>query len=217
MGLLKNVEIDLAQFTALLIYETFEAMMSSSAQQADKVREMQQAALLPIEDFISTYMTEQAIDHEEKRIFGPSSSRPGLSAVQPGEPYSPTRGNNAEVPPIYARCGVLMRRGDYIKSDDGAQISAAGSRKIRNAIALGLGRRMQDHIKTLKDAGVPRLLIDSGRISARLAVRMEEREAGDLGAGKRIVVRPLSMRNPEVLRIKADLAAEIEIHFRTIT
>lgn len=216
MGIIKNAEIALADFTALMINETFDAIISSTYQQQDKIREMQQAVTLPIEEFVKLYITEQLINDEKLRLFGFSTVNPGVSAVHKGEQYTPAQKGIAEKPPIFDKCGVKIKKGDIGESEVGRFISDGASQKIEKSIALKLGKTMQDHIKDIGNAGVPRLLIESGHITAKLAMRLEEQPAGTSDLKQKMLVRPLSMKNQEILSIKANLSSEIEIKFRTV-
>lgn len=216
MALRKQIELDFTDFATLLITETFDAIISSLRQQQGKYLEIKNAAALSLADFIKLYITDEITIEEMIKLFGPSVKSPGVSAAHAGEPYAPGGGESLEKPGIYAQCGYKMQNDDYKKSKKEIFITEQGESNIKSATAIVVGRRMQEYFKSLADNGVPRIQVDSGKISARLSVRVEERQSGEDGYSKRMVVRPVSATSPDILNKKANLAGELEINFRTI-
>lgn len=217
MALRKQIELDFSDFAALLITETFDAIVSSLHQQQEKYLEIKNAAALSLTDFINLYVTDDVTTQEMIKLFGPSIKRLGVSAAHEGEPYAAADRNRPDKPGIYAQCGYKMQKGDFKKLKNEFVITEQGESKITAAVAIVVGRRMQEYFKGLAERGIPRIQVDSGRISARLSVRVEERQNGANGYSQRMVVRPVSATSPEILYKKANLAGEIEIKFRTIT
>jgi hypothetical protein len=220
-------ETGFAEFAALLITETLEAVIAAQISQEEKLRELVTAATLPADSYIERYLPQEVIRNELLLLF--PSVKEGASGVDPGSPYSPPEGVTPESPPVKEKCGMIVGDSDIKKSETGYIFTEAGAEKISLLIARALADRQQAALKSLAGRGFPRVLVDHGRISARLTFRLTEKDTTSTGvknaasiagialpATTRLRVQPINTKGPEILGLKTDITSEVEITFKTI-
>lgn len=102
----------------------------------------------------------------------------------------------------------------------------AGSPADTRALRLALAREQRGLLQTVLARGLPRVVVDHGRVSARLVFSIDEGSAvapaagGALaGAGPvpRLRATPVQVRNPEFLRLQTQVTSEVEITFKTLS
>jgi len=93
------------------------------------------------------------------------------------------------------------------------------------AVRLALAGEQRALLQATLDRGLPRLLVDHGRVSARLMFSVEQGAGGTsvspllsgVGASARLRVTPVHARGPEFLRLQTNVTSEVEIAFKTVT
>ncbi|WP_334110391.1 hypothetical protein [Thermodesulfitimonas autotrophica] len=226
-GGFRLAELGFAEFTALLITETLEAVIAALLEQEKTVADFEQSLLLPPAEFGRRYLTEEHVRAELLCLFPDPRGREGKSAVDPGAPYRPPTAEQDEDPPIFARTGYRMAKGDWEKGPEGFPvISAQGYEKVAGAVREVVALRQQESLRALIARGIPRVYIDHGRVAAKLTFRFEERREGKQAPGEivypgrpfpvRLLVQPVNTRGPEFLTLKADVTSEVELTFKTI-
>jgi hypothetical protein len=97
-----------------------------------------------------------------------------------------------------------------------AAARAAGTDAVDpTAVRLALARQQRGLLQTVLERGLPRLLVDHGRVSARLMFSVDE--TGDSSGGLRLRATPVQARSPEFLRLQTNITSEVEISFKTVS
>ncbi len=93
------------------------------------------------------------------------------------------------------------------------------------AVRLALAQTQRGVLQAALGRGLPRILVDHGRVSARLMFSVEEDVAvapaasllTGLGARPRLRVTAVHARGPEFLRLQTQITSEVEITFKSMT
>jgi len=225
---LRAVEAGLAEFTALLVGQTLEAVISALVEQERKIRELDEALALAPAQFAERFLAGSALRAEVVRLFPDPEGSPEKSAVDAGAPYTPPKGEGSEAPPVFDRTGYRVEKRDLEKASGGGfAFTATGYGRIEAAARGAAAARLQEALSRVRSRGVPRVHVDHGRILAKLTLRLEQ---GALGPGARapgaltaaplaarLLVKPVNARSPEFLTLRADVTSEIDITFKTVT
>ena len=229
-----------AEFVAKLIEETFEAIVSSQSEQERRYGEMLQAAELDSEAFAELMVPEVAIAEELSRLL-PSDTPGQPHAIHVGASYKPARGRRLEKPAFRSMFGVVLERRDYIVSRRrGICLKRSAVDRISKAVRLRLATGQQEALRQSLQRGIPRLIIDSGSVSAKLTfqlIRVEDAESPDILPTLAAPIRPLSkspkpispelnkirllVRNanvqaPQENRPQTDVFGEVKVTFKTV-
>lgn len=115
---------------------------------------------------------------------------------------------------------------------DAAEVAAAQAADPGQASAdevrVALARDKQQLLQAMLARGLPRVLVDHGRVNAKITLSLDEGTASPAAATRasalptglatrRLRVAPVHVRGPEFLRLKADITSEIDITFKTVT
>ena len=93
------------------------------------------------------------------------------------------------------------------------------------AVRLALAQAQRTVLQAVLGRGLPRLLVDHGRVSARLMFSIDEAAGAapdaaplsGVGPRPRLRVTPVHARGPEFLRLQTDITSEVEITFKSVT
>jgi hypothetical protein len=234
------LDMGFAEFTAKLIAEVFEAVAASSADQEQRHADIVKAASLTAEEYASRMVTPEQTEKELARLF-PAGQAGRAHAVLAGAPYRPQGRSGAEEPPVAATLGLKLKTGDFAATPDGRfELTAAGADKIRAASSLRLAEASLAGLQRLVARGVQRVVVDSGRVNAKLTFQVVQTDdarvdtgihlatplkpLGDLPgislpqalSNVRLVVRQADLRNAGAGPEQVNVVGEIEITFKTI-
>jgi hypothetical protein len=110
-----------------------------------------------------------------------------------------------------------------------AEARAAGNDAADEAtVRLALASAQRGLLQRVLDRGLPRILVDHGRVSARLMFSVDDSSTAaaaatgpaaltSLGRGLRLRATPVHARSPEFLRLQTNITGEVEITFKTVT
>lgn len=213
-------DVGFAQFTAALITQTLDAVITAQLQQEEKVRKLQEAAGLAPVQFAEEAVPLADVENELARLF-PSTEYP--KGVMAGAPYTPSSQNQPEQPPILGYTGYEMKKGDWSKQDDVAVITESGYKNILAHIRLALATEQHANILQMIRRGIPRIVVDHGRVNAKLFFQFSS--GATTGGGTklqrevlpRLVVKTVELRRPEVARLTVNVVGEVDITFKTIS
>jgi hypothetical protein len=194
-------ELGFAEFVAKLISDTFDAIFASQVDQKNKMAELYALLAMEREAFIDLCLTDDALldqlDNQLQDLFGDNSEIGHL--VQEGSVYQPETENVAEFPAYKELLNVtLVKQVDY-KEKAPAQthlrepieqqpktpsrkpqqrkyifiLLPAGVNKIKRAIMAKIGEHQRSSIASMMSDGIPRLVVDSGKINAKLTFSTE--------------------------------------------
>lgn len=185
------------------------------------------ALVMSLEAFSKAYISDDEVKSELTRLFTDPGIPDEKSSVEPGMPYVPVGENNSEMPCIREICGYDMIKGDYIENKNGFEITEMGYKNISRAVLMRIASLKQEGLRYVVSRGIPRVLVDNGKVSAKLTMRIEEQKKTSKNSSKflgsrndfiggKLVVRPVNARGPEYLTVKTDITSEVEINFKTI-
>lgn len=165
-------ELGLAEFVAGLISETFEAMSASMADQLARQADLVRAAELDAETYGQLHVDADSVDQACIALFGDGQGDNPLVAGRAYVPGPP----ETERPAVQHRVGVVLREDvDVRKGEDGGWVfTAAGVGRVRQEIRRQLALRHQEALRLVLNKGLPRVLIDSGRILAKVTFNLTE-------------------------------------------
>ena len=168
-----KIELTLAEFVGKLISETFKAVIGSMV---DQVR--QQVAIiagteLELAEFALQFISDNDVEEHLSSLF-PWQGDSHAHAVFKGASYQPvSRNNPVEEPAIMELTGYKMEESDF----DSLQLTEKGVEKIKSAVRMNLAEDPQKALITLMRQGVPRVIVDSGRILAKVTFRVNQQES----------------------------------------
>lgn len=173
-------ELGFAEFVAKLISDTFNAILSSQADQKNKINELRALLAMDKEEFIDACMQDEALLDQldtELQILFAADNEVGHS-VTVGAAYMPQKGNIAELPAYSGILGItLVEKVDFYQEKGQRPVryhlSDEGVEKIERAIMATIARQQRASINSMMADGIPRLVVDSGKINAKLTFATE--------------------------------------------
>lgn len=208
-----------SQFTAALISQTMDAVIDAQLQQEEKIRRLNEAAGLTIEQFAEN-VTADEITGEIATLFPPALYPQGIS---PGIPYSPVTTTRPEEPPVFSRTGYVMKEGDWQKQENSVVISETGYNNISDHLRMVLAAEHRNNMLQMMRRGIPRVIVDHGHINAKLFFQLASGGTGTMTSAlrtatlPRLVVKPVEVQRPEVARLTVNIVGEVEITFKTVS
>jgi hypothetical protein len=231
-------EMGFAEFTAKLIAEMFEAIVTSQTDQEHQISDLIGAAELTLKEFAKRYITDDDVHIELARLF-PSDEPDQPHAIFSGGPYTPNDVDVAESPALESTLGVVLERTDFrVSRQRGpAALNTSGVKLVRLATRMRLAEGRLAALRAVIGRGIARTIVDSGRINAKISfevVRAEGPKPANRTARSvtapgmsaalpqdlslvRLVVRQADERAPQTRNARANVLGEVEITFKTIT
>jgi hypothetical protein len=229
MGLndVRLTELGFADFTALLISQTLDAIIAAQLDQEKKIAEIQRSVRLSSEEFALQFLSGEAARNEIIRLFAVVEKDIIKSAVDAGMSYKVLKRGKIETPAVLALTGYKMAEGDWAgNSIENAVITEQGYENIENAVRISLANRQQEFLAIMLNNGMPRVFVDYGRISAKLTINFDQsnRNSAGISANKLVPqvlsqglrVKPVNTSGPEFFTLKTNITSEIEINFKTL-
>ncbi len=169
------VQVGFAEFMARLMSEVFDSVITSQIDQEQRYAEMLASAALTEEAYASQQISDSDVAGEVSGLFPPRpEDKDKPSAIYSGSPYFPDKKNQIESPSLLAVLGIklnkedLMAEGEELFLTQGAVDAVSGHVRIKMAeIHLGL-------VKQIISRGLPRVVVDSGRINGKLTFHLTE-------------------------------------------
>ncbi len=222
-----------AEFVSQLVAETHQAVTSAQADQARQLDETVKAARLAPDEFGKRFISNAAVEQELGRLF-PSRRKGRPHAVIPGGRLV-ARGAEAAafladaLGPSPAPTEAKRR-----KTPQAVRLTRREVTKIRTAVRLRLATVRLGILKESVSRGMPRVLVDSGKITAKVTFRLHDLAAAKpevrrgpavplapLGAGAanlRVVVRQVDPAEAAGGAAAPGTAVgEVEITFKTMS
>jgi hypothetical protein len=197
----KPVDLGFAEFAAQIVAELHEGLLVAQNEQESRRIKLAELSSLPLEEFARRFITNEQVETELIRLF--PAGRGKAHRIRTGTSYAAKTVKHAESPPIQSKLGIQLTPQDLRVRGGRSQLSQKGVKSIRDALRIRLA---EPRLKTLRQAatqGIPRLVLDSGRVNVKLIFRLEELEKVGVRSAKRSVVVPL---NTLVNMLKAESA-----------
>jgi hypothetical protein len=171
------VDLGFTEFVSSLLSEVLSSIVAAQSEQDQRVAELITLAELTFEEF-EEQLADEDVESYLASVFPPSDESRPHDAVS-GSPYRPAGDDGSERPPFERVLGVTFDNRDF--NADRGTLLARGSRKVRDAARSQLARSQHGTVQALVAQGIPRVLVDAGRISAKLtfeALQYREEPAG---------------------------------------
>lgn len=175
-GIPTPVSLGFSEFIAKLISDTFDAVIVSMAEQEEKLSELMRLATSP-EEFAQAAITDDEVDELLAVLFPGDETHQSL--VYPGALYQPLGVETLESPPLEKLLGIDLKvRSDYIRKagEKVFKLTSQGVEKIRVAARAKLAVNRLAALREIVRRGTPRLVVDTGRINAKLTFQVLEGE-----------------------------------------
>ena len=236
------LEMGFAEFTAQLISEVFEAIASSQVDQEFRRADITALAAMSPQDYAAQFINDQQVETELAHLF-PSVQLHQTHAIYAGATYQPQKADKAEIPAIVKQLGVALKKEDLLTTKMGkTTLTQAGVKTIQESARLRLAQSHLHALQQLLVQGIPRVLVDSGHVNAKLTfqlIRVQDaakpenvkrlveplKPLGELGEVSfpsslkniRLIIRPTDDRAPQTSNLQVNVYGEVDITFKTVT
>jgi hypothetical protein len=173
-----KIAVGLTEFVSKLIEETFNAVALSAQEQAERDGKFLETVNLSLEEFIAKHITGVEIDNKLEEHF-PADKKGVPHAIYAGAPYVPAKGEEPEQPPIKESLNCTLSDGGY----SGGKLTEAGVAAIREAARVLTGKQLYESFKKMVSRGIPRVVVEKGRILTKLTFETHELENNDTETG----------------------------------
>lgn len=175
MSTQKIKDLGLAEFVAGLISETFEAVSASLEEQVRREGEMKSAVVLPPAEFLERYIKPDEREAVVKELcielFG--------ELLEEGSPYQPGKGSQKEKPALREVLGLELKERTGVRKKPGGggwELTETGVKEVRAAILERFAASQQETLLQVLNKGMPRIVVDSGRILSKVSFSLLEKQ-----------------------------------------
>ena len=179
-----KVELTLAEFVGKLISETFQAVISSMVDQVRQKEAIIAGADLELAEFSLQFISDDDVEEHLSVLF-PWQDDSHAHAIFKDAPYEPVmRDNLVEKPAIMELTGYKMEKTDFSGQPGSYKLTENGVEKIKSAVRMNLAQDRQKALAGLMRQGIPKIIVDSGRILSKVTFRVTRNDAtGDGNTG----------------------------------
>lgn len=220
------ISMELAEFFAKIVLDAFDGVRESMRLQEERQMEIAVAASLDGTEFAQMTVTDEELERELVRIF-PSPDHRQPHCIYVGAPYRPAlKEGETESPPLRALTGIQLERADYMRrrGSESFVLTKTAVEKVLGAVRTRLGAQSQSVLRAALARGVPRLVVDSGRIGAKISLTLQSAAQSSAKAAfvvprrdARLLVRMIDDRAPQNQQLRVDILSELEVTFKTVT
>lgn len=186
----KPVDLGFAEFAAQVVAELHEGLLVAQNEQESRRSKLAELSSLPLEEFARRFITNEQLEAELVRLFPARGGK--AHRIRAGASYVAKTAKHAESPPIQSKLGIQLIPQDLRVRGGRTQLSPKGVKGIREALRMRLA---EPRLKTLRQAatqGIPRLVLDSGRVNVKLIFRLVEFEKVGVRQARGSVIVPLN-------------------------
>lgn len=171
------VEVGFSEFIARLISEVFSSIVTAQADQEERYAELLAIAALEPAEYAAQQLSDLELLAELQRLFPPREEDGDQPhAIYLGSPYLPAKEGQAESPPL-ALIGISLAKEDLRTQRGGpALMRESAVEKIITRVAEILAVGRLSILKELAARGIPRVLVDSGRINGKMTFHLLDEE-----------------------------------------
>ena len=167
-----NADLDLTEFVSKLIQDTFNAITISSKEQAEVYYELKRLTALDFDEFREKYIIQSDVDAKLLELFPLEEDSQGLHAINVGLAYQYNPETKEESPSLYYALG-------YNSSDSqkkSKRLSLETVTAVNELVKDLLAKQKYSSFQDIMSRGVPRVMIDSGRILAKISLNYSATE-----------------------------------------
>lgn len=210
MALETPMEVGFSEFVAKLVSEVFDSIITAQGDQEERNAALLAAADLSTEQFAQQHVADQEVNAALSELFPPrKDDGERAHTVYEGSLYAPAGDNGKELPPYQELTGVILNKKDFKEQGQGLFVlTVSGVEKIVTAVRLRIASGRILIMRQLAVRGLPRVVVDSGRINAKMTFRLLSTEQpepkADNGAPREVrATRPLSAATLASLRLRS--------------
>ena len=185
----KPVDLGFAEFAAQVVAELHEGLLVAQNEQESRRAKLAELSSLPLEEFARRFITNEQVEAELIRLF--PAGRRKAHRIRVGASYVTKTAKHAESPAIKSKLGIQLTPQHLRVRGGRTQLTAKGVKNIREALRMRLA---EPRLKTLRQAatqGIPRLVLDSGRVNVKLTFRLVELEKVGVRRARGSLIVPL--------------------------
>lgn len=166
---LTPIDMGFAEFVAKLISEVFDAVVTSQAEQQEKLQELHELMALPEEQLVDYFLQQDSfllqVDELLAALF-PSDDDAQLHGIYDGAPYQPKTSRQPEKPAVFDKLGLKLEKEDINANDK--VLTETGVLKIYRKAASPYTIQKRTVMNKLIEQGLSNIVVDSGKINAKL-------------------------------------------------
>lgn len=200
---LTPIDMGFAEFMAKLISEVFDAVVTSQAEQQEKLQELHELMALPEEQFVDHLLQQNSfLQQVDDLLYAhfPNDKVKYPHSIYTGAPYKPKTSRTAETPAIFEQLGLKLTKSDFNSNDN--VLTDAGVLRIYRKAATPYAVQKRNIISKLIEQGVSNIVVDSGKINAKLtfstSMAGSNDEEEDNGSGSNPETDSESIRRPRL-------------------
>ena len=169
-----------AEFVAKLISEVFDAVVTSQAEQQEKLQELHELMALPDELFVDHLLQQDSFVLQVDELLSthfPTEKETQPHAIFVGAPYQTRTSQKAEQPAIFDSLGLKLGKEDFDVKNKA--LTETGVLNIYRKAALPYAIQKRNVISKLIEQGLSNIVVDSGKINAKLTFSTTMADSSD--------------------------------------
>lgn len=171
----ERVDLGFSEFVAKLVSDTLDAVVTAAVDQESRLADLAASASLPLADFARRQVEPEQVDAALVELFPASGEQP--AGVAAGTPYRPAKGRTRERPALRVELGIEVGEDDLDREGDRLVVSEALAERVRDVVREELAVESWTAVRALAASGLPRVVVDAGRIVARQTMTVEKADA----------------------------------------
>ncbi|MBD3654672.1 hypothetical protein [Kangiella sp.] len=165
--ILTPADMGFAEFVAKLISEVFDAVVTSQAEQQEKLLEIKELVSQPEGLFIDNLLQDDTFLEQIDRLLSsyfPTTSDNSRHAIFEGAPYKVKKGSSPESPAILEQLGLDLTDTDSAKKGSFTELDVL---EIYRAAARPFAQQKRQAMINAIEHGFSNIIVDSGKINAK--------------------------------------------------
>lgn len=190
----RPVDIGFAEFVATLLSETVDSVVASATEQEERLRTLREATTLSPAIFAASYVDDGEVERLAAALF---PSNDGSTEIVVG----------GKVPSKAALVDLEIELDDG--DVEGTKLTASGVDAILAGLRSLMAGQRQIALRAAVETGLPRVIVDDGRILAKLTMQILADDNGDSDSGGEPAVDAASTAasvSPDALGLAASAA-----------
>lgn len=165
--ILTPADMGFAEFVAKLISEVFDAVVTSQAEQQEKLLEIKELASLPESLFVDSLLQRDEFFDQIDRVltsYFPTTAKNMPHAIYEGAPYKAKKGNTNESPAIFDELGLDLSESESAKK---GKLTNQDVLAVYQAAATPYAQQKRNAMLQALEQGFSNIVVDSGKINAK--------------------------------------------------
>jgi hypothetical protein len=169
------VQVGFAEFMARLMSEVFDSVITSQIDQEQRYAEILASSALTEEAYASQQIGDSDVQLEVSGLFPPRlEDKDEPSAIYSGSPYLPDEKNQAESPALFAVLGIKLTKADLTTAGEDLFLAQGAVDAVFEQVRIKMAQIHLGLVRQIIARGLPRVVVDSGRINGKLTFHLTE-------------------------------------------